>query len=84
MVDKKSHYISGNPELLSIKRMIYPYWLMYLGIPKEEFFGYMMRDKISFEIDKYDYEKELKKMNIEEFIEFCVMNKNEIIEEKII
>lgn len=81
MLDNKSHYISGDPELLSLKRWLYPYWLMYLGIPQSEFFSYMMRDKISFDIDKYAYEKELKKMNIEEFIGFCIRNKKYIIRE---
>ena len=55
---------------------------MYLGVKKEDFFNYMMRDKIVFEADKYAYEKELKKMNIEEFIEFCIRNKRYIIREK--
>ena len=84
MIDKKSHYLSGNPELLSMKRWLYPYWLMYLGVPQDEFFSYMMRDKLSFEIDKYAYEKELKKMDIEEFIGFCIRNKRYIIRETII
>ena len=42
----------------------------------------MMRDKIVFEADKYAYEKELKKMNIEEFIDFCIRNKRYIVREK--
>ena len=36
-------------------------------------------DKISFDVDKYAYEKELKKMNIEEFIDFCIRNQRYII-----
>jgi len=78
---KKSCYLSGNPSLLSLKRWLYPYWLMYLGIPKEDFASYMMRDKISFNADKYAYEKELKRMNIEEFIDFCIRNQRYIIRE---
>ena len=77
-----SCYLSGDPELLSIKRWLYPYWLMYLGIPKNEFISYMMRDKVSFDQDKYAYEKELKKMNIEEFIDFCIRNKKYIVREQ--
>ena len=84
MITNKSYYLSGDPELLSLKRWLYPYWLMYLGIPQDEFFSYMMRDKLSFEIDKYAYEKELKKMDIEEFIGFCIRNKKYIIRETII
>ena len=75
------YYLSGNPELLSLKRWLSPYWLMYLGVPKSEFMSYMMRDKIVFNADKYAYEKELKKMDIEEFIGFCVRNKKYIIRE---
>ena len=80
-LNKRSCYLSGDPNLLSLKRWIYPYWLMYLGVPKEEFHTYMMRDKISFAADKYAYEKELKKMNLEEFIDFCIRNKKYIIRE---
>ena len=75
----RSNYQSGNPSLSSLKRFLYPYWLMYLGVKEEEFFTYMMRDKIVFEVEKYAYEKELKKMNIEEFIDFCIRNKRYIV-----
>ena len=74
-----SCYQSGDPSLQPLKRYLYPYWLMYLGISKEEFSWYMTRDKIEFDIDKYAYEKELKKMEIEEFIDFCIRNKRYII-----
>lgn len=77
----RSCYQSGSPSLLSLKRWLYPYWLMYLGIPKEEFPQYMMRDKIVFDERKYAYEKELKKMNIEEFIDFCIRNQRYMIRE---
>ncbi len=79
IINNKSYYLSGTPELQELKRWLYPYWLMYLGIPQEDFFSYMMRDKISFDVDKYAYEKELKKMNIEEFIDFCIRNQRYII-----
>ncbi len=39
----------------------------------------MMRDKIAFDEHKYAYEQELQKMNIEEFIDFCIRNKKYII-----
>lgn len=78
---KRSCYLSGNPSLLALKRWLYPYWLMYLGIPKEDFPTYMMRDKIAFDADKYAYEKELKKMNLEQFIDFCIRNQRYIIRE---
>ena len=78
-LNKRSCYLSGDPRLLSLKRWLYPYWLMYLGVPKEDFQTYMMRDKISFDTEKYAYEKELKKMNLEEFIDFCIRNKRYIV-----
>lgn len=78
----KSCYLSGSPDLIGLKRWLYPYWLMYMGVPKEKFLSYMMRDQIAFEVDKYAYEKELKKMNIEEFIDFCIRNQKYIIREK--
>jgi len=77
----RSCYQVGSPNLQSLKRWLYPYWLMYLGVPKEEFYNYMTRDKIVFDADKYAYEKELKRMDIEEFIEFCIRNQRYIIRE---
>ena len=77
----RSNYQSGSPSLLPLKRWLYPYWLMYLGVPQEDFYEYMMRDKIVFEVDKYAYEKELKKMNLEEFIEFCIRNRKYIVKD---
>lgn len=78
-ITKRSCYLAGTPSLLALKRHLYPYWLMYLGIKKEEFNAYMMRDKFVFETEKYAYEKELKKMNLEEFIDFCIRNQKYII-----
>ena len=78
-ISNRSCYLSGSPDLLSLKRWLYPYWLMYIGIPKEKFPEYMKRDKIDFDMDKYAYEKELKKMNVEEFIDFCIRNQRYII-----
>lgn len=75
----RSHYLTGKPSLAFLKRQIYPYWLMYLGVPKEEMLNYMMRDKIAFEVDNYAYEKELKKMDLGEFIDFCNRNRKYII-----
>lgn len=80
-LSRRSCYLSGDPKLLTLKRWLYPYWLMYLGIPKEDFSAYMMRDKIAFDADKYAYETELKKMNIEQFIDFCIRNQRYIIRE---
>ena len=75
----RSHYLTGDPTLNYLKRQIYPYWLMYLGADKEEMMTFMMRDKITFDIDKYPYEKELKKKNMLEFIDFCIRNQKYIV-----
>ncbi len=74
-----SCYKMGDESLLPLKNYLYPYWLMFLGVPKEDFFKYMMRDNIPFDAEKYAYEKELKKMDIEDFIDFCIRNKRYII-----
>ncbi len=75
----KSNYQEGDPTLTYLKQQIYPYWLMYLGCEKEEFPGYMMRDKITFEMDRYVFDSEMKKKNLMEFIEFCVHNQKRIV-----
>ncbi len=79
MLTKKSCYISGQPSLSNMKRSLYPYWLMYLAVPKGEFQTYMARDKIAFDANNMAYEKELKKMDISAFIDFCHRNKRYII-----
>lgn len=82
-ITNMSYYQFGSPSLSQLKRWLYPYWLMYLGIQKDDFSNYMMRDKIVFDANKYAYEKELKKMNIEEFIDFCIRNQRYIVREAI-
>lgn len=78
-ISKTSHYLTGDPSLKYLKRQIYPYWLMYLGATKEEMLNYMMRDKIAFDIDKYTFEKQLKKVNLCTFIDFCIKNQKYIV-----
>ncbi len=75
----KSCYYKGKEELYYLKKQIYPYWLMYLGIEKDNMVEYMKRDTIFFDEDKVDYNYELKSMNIEEFIEFVINNKKTIV-----
>ncbi len=79
-ITKKSHYLSGNSSLNYLKRQIYPYWLMYLDIPKEKMKDYMLRDKILFDADRYAYEKHLKKVSLQEFINFCIRNQKYILQ----
>lgn len=78
-ISNNSTYLDGNPTLTFLKRQIYPYWLMYLGCEKEDFPRYMMRDGIVFEIDRYIVDKNIKNMNLLEFIEFCIRNQKRII-----
>ncbi len=76
----KSAYYIGRPNLKLIKRQIYPYFLMYLGVDSEEkLLSYMMRDKIIFEVDKYPIDKSLARMTLCDFIDFCIKNKKYII-----
>lgn len=74
-----SSYLQGDQTLTFLKRQIYPYWLMYLGCEKEDFPRYMMRDGIPFEIDRYIVDKSLEKMNLLDFIEFCIHNQKRIV-----
>lgn len=74
-----SNRLSGDKTLSFLKRQIYPYWLMYLGCDKEDMTHYMMRDQIAFDIDDYTVEKNLKKVNLFEFIKFCIKNQKYII-----
>lgn len=79
---KRSCYLKGSLDLNNLKRKIYPYWLMYLGVSKEDFLKFMMRDNIAFEVEKYTYEKQFVKMDIEEFIDFCGRNKKIMFKEE--
>lgn len=79
LLDNRSYYLTGDSRLDDVKRQIYPYWLMYLGATKEKMLSYMMRDKIAFEVDNYTYERQLKKVDLLEFINFCIRNKRHII-----
>lgn len=74
-----STYLEGDESLSFLKKQIYPYWLMYLGCEKEDFPRYMMRDRIAFEIDRYVVDPKIKKMNLFEFIEFCINNQKRIV-----
>lgn len=73
-----SHYLEGTEQLSPIKRQIYPYFLMYLGIKPNDMQEYMNRDKILFDSNTYAYEKQLVKINILDFIDFCIRNKKYI------
>ncbi len=74
-----THYLTGDSTLKYLKRQIYPYWLMYLGVEKEKMMDYMMRDKIGFDIANYTYERQLKKIDLYAFIDFCIRNQKHIV-----
>ena len=74
-----SYYLSGDDSLSFLKRRIYPYWLMYLGVKKENMAKYMSRDKIAFDIDKYTFERQLAKVDLYQFIDFCIRNQKLIL-----
>lgn len=74
-----SSYSEGDKSLVYLKSQIYPFFLMYLGCDDEDFPGHMMRDGITFDIEKYPVQEALSKMNLLEFIEFCIRNQKSII-----
>ena len=77
---KTDTYDMGNQTLKIIKRQIYPFWLMYLGCDsKEELVNRMMQDKIAFDIDRYPIDKNMKKMSLTNFIDFCIKNQRHIL-----
>lgn len=81
---KESKYNIGKKELRLLKEKIYPYFLMYLGVPLEDFEKYMVRDNIFFNKNDYKYEKILKTVDIYSFVGFLVKNKRSILKTKIV
>ena len=82
-VSKESKYNIGKKELRELKEKIYPFWLMYLGVPIEDFEKYMVRDNIFFDKNIYKYQKILRTVDIYSFIGFLVKNKKTILKTKI-
>ena len=74
-----SHSLKGDNSLTFLKKQIYPYFLMYLGVDKEDMLNNMMRDKIAFDTDFYEYDKNLRKINLFKFIDFCISNQRKIL-----
>ncbi len=63
-----------------IKRQIYPFWLMYLGYDtKEALLDKMMEDKVAFDLDRYPIDKNIKKIDFDEFLDFCIKNNRHIL-----
>ena len=74
-----SHYLDGKSKYASLKKQIYPYFLMYMNVPKDKFYDYMKRDGIIFNVNSFPYNEALKNMNIFSFIDFCIKNVTQII-----
>lgn len=73
-------YNEGNQSLKIIKRQIYPFWIMYLGYDtKEAILNRMLEDKIGFDIENYPIDKNMKKMDLEDFVNFCIKNNKHIL-----
>ena len=72
--------ISRNHE--KIKDRIYPYFLMYLGIPEKELKKRAQEDQKEIE-ENIKYEKGLKKMSLDSFIKYCIENKSIMIKKEI-
>lgn len=75
----RSNYLVGDSSLTYLKKQIYPYWLMYLGVGEDDVVSYMMRDKIAFDVETYHVDKRLKKLDLRGFIEYCIENRQKII-----
>ena len=61
-------------------KVLYPYFLMYLGAEDvESLVALMMRNRLGFEAEKYQMEPQLKKINIKAFIDFCYNNWNHLV-----
>ena len=78
-VSDVTHYLTGDNTLKYLKKQIYPYWLMYLGVAEADFQKYMNRDNIIFNTNGYVYEKQLKKLDLFGFVDFCIKNQKQII-----
>ena len=78
-VSDVTHYLTGDNTLKYLKKQIYPYWLMYLGVAEADFQKYMSRDNIIFNTNGYTYERQLRKLDLFGFVDFCIRNQKQII-----
>ena len=77
---KNPTYELGDPTLKLIKRQIYPFWLMYLKKKeKETILNKMIEDRIGFDIEKYPLDRNIRKLNIQTFAEYCIKNSKNIL-----
>lgn len=78
-VSDSKHYITEDSTLKYLKKQIYPYFLMYLGVAESDFQIYQNRDNIIFNTNNYNYERQLKKLDLFGFIDFCIERQKQII-----
>ena len=83
-VSKESKYKIGKKNLIDLKKKIYPFWLMYLGVSSDDFDSYMIRDNIFFDKSKYKNDEILNKLDIYSFILFLIRNKKSIFKTKLV
>lgn len=81
---KESKYKIGKKDLRGLKEKLYPYWLMYLGVPIEDFDKYMIRDNIFFDKTRFKYNKLLQNIDLISFISFIIKNKRVVLNAKTI
>lgn len=81
-ITNESKYNYGKKELYELKKQIYPYWLMYLGIKEDKIDSYMIRDNFFFNKSDYKYDDTLEDMDIYDFIGFCIRHKRKIFNSK--
>lgn len=81
-ISGESKYNFGRNDLKELKNKIYPYWLMYLDIPKEDMEKHMIKDNLFFNINDYEYENKLRNIDIFSFANFIINNKQEIMNKK--
>jgi len=81
-VTNESKYAIGKSNLKKMKKQIYPYWLMYLGVKEEEMEHYMVRDNIFFNISEFHYEKNLQNLDIYTFINYLIKKRRPILRKK--
>ncbi len=78
-------YASGDDSLRMLKMKIYPYWLMYLGyIEREDFINKMIKDHIAIDITNIRINKDLCKLDIIDFFNYVIKNKDKILNRVII
>ncbi|HPE15188.1 MAG TPA: hypothetical protein PLT65_05115 [Bacilli bacterium] len=80
----ETRYNYGKKDYFELKQQVYPYWLMYLGVKEDKFGEYMIRDNIFFNVGEYEYNSNLKEMDIYDFVGFIMKNKRKIFKKKIV